>query len=60
MAVFNFYDLNSLLKSVRLQIELLESSVKAHPNDKELHKLLNEARRQETVILAKLRQWRLN
>ena len=60
MADNKISNLNALLKAIRLQIELLQVSLRAHPNDKELRKLLNEAKNQETVILTKLSQWTLN
>lgn len=53
-------DLNVLLKAVRLQIELLQASIKAGPHDKELRKRLKKAKGQESVILKKLAEWTLN
>ena len=50
----NISSLNALLKSVRLQIELLDASTKATPKDKELCRRLRKAKSEEAVILTKL------
>jgi hypothetical protein len=50
----------SLLKSVRLQIELLQKEVDRNPHDKEFRKRLRKAKTEESVLLAKLAEWTLN
>jgi len=46
-----------MLTGIRLQIELLQKAVEQNPHDKESRKRLLEAKAQENVILAKLREW---
>jgi hypothetical protein len=50
----------SLLKSVRLQIELLQKEVERNPRDKEFRKRLRKVKTEESVLLAKLAEWTLN
>jgi hypothetical protein len=48
------YDLQSILKAVRARIEMLEAAASSSKPDKELRRLLKEARIEEAVILAKI------
>lgn len=50
----------ALLKTTRLQIDLLQKAVERNPYDKESRKRLRKAKTQESVILAKLTEWTLN
>jgi ribosomal protein S15P/S13E len=53
-------NVRAMLTGIRLQIELLQKAVEQNPQDKESRKRLREAKAQENVILAKLREWTLH
>ena len=56
----NIRDLNGMLNSIRVQIQLFEASLRVHPYDTEVRKRIKEARIHELVILAKLSESTMN
>jgi len=57
---YNIHDLRTILKSVSLRIEMLETVKASSKPDREFRRRLKEAKIEETVVLEKLAEFEKN